>query len=108
MSDSKIYVGNLSYNTSEDGLRDFFSNYGTIEDLVIIMDRSTGRSKGFGFVTFDSSEAANNAVAEGNGVDLDGRTLRVNIADSDRKSGGNGGGQRDRGDRGGRGGYGNR
>lgn len=105
MSDSKIYVGNLSYSTTEDGLRDFFANYGNIEDLIIIMDRGTGRSKGFGFVTFDSSEAANSAVAASNGADLDGRTLRVNIADSDRKGGGNRSG--DRGDRG-RGGYGNR
>ena len=109
MSDSKIYVGNLSYNTTEDGLRDFFGHYGKIEDLIIIMDRGTGRSKGFGFVTFDSSDAANNAVAEGNGGDLDGRTLRVNIADSDRKTGGGGGGgNRDRGGDRGRGGYGDR
>lgn len=107
MNDTRIYVGNLSYTTNESGLRDFFAECGNIEDLVIIMDRATNRSKGFGFVTFDCKEAATSAVEQKNGTELDGRTLRINIADSERKAGGGGSGRRDRGDRGGsqRGGY---
>ncbi len=79
MNQSKIYVGNLSYNTSEEELRDFFSQYGNIEDLKIINDYQTGRSKGFGFITFSSDEEGEKALAA-NGVELDGRKLNVNTA----------------------------
>lgn len=91
MSQSKVYVGNLSYNTTEDQLRDFFSQYGTIEDVKLIIDFNTGRSKGFGFVTYGSAQDCENALAA-NSVDLDGRKLKVNIAREDnRRSGGAGG-----------------
>lgn len=88
MSQSKIYVGNLSYNTSEDELRDYFSQYGNIEDIKLIIDFNTGRSKGFGFITYASVQSCENAIAA-NGVDLGGRKLRVNIArDDNRRPGG--------------------
>ncbi len=100
MNQSKIYVGNLSYNTTEDQLRDFFAQYGNIEEIKLISDFQTGRSKGFAFVTFGSDQEGQNAL-EANGVDLDGRKLNVNTAkDNNRRTGGGGkpGG-------GGRGGY---
>ncbi|OGT26220.1 MAG: hypothetical protein A3I77_06245 [Gammaproteobacteria bacterium RIFCSPLOWO2_02_FULL_42_14] len=92
MSQSKIYVGNLSYNTTEDGLRDYFSQYGTIEEIKLIIDFNTGRSKGFGFITYGSAQDCENALAA-NGVELDGRKLKVNIArDDNRRAGGGAGG----------------
>lgn len=84
MSQSKIYVGNLSYNTSEDELRDYFSQYGNIEDIKLIIDFNTGRSKGFGFITFGSNQDCENAIAA-NGVELGGRKLKVNIARDDNR-----------------------
>ena len=94
MSQPKIYVGNLSYTTSEDELREFFSQYGNIEDIKLIIDFATGRSKGFGFITFGSARDCESAIAA-NGVDLGGRKLKVNIAREDERragGGGNGGG----------------
>ncbi len=90
MKKSKIYVGNLSYNTTEDGLRNFFGQFGTVEEVVIISDRQTGRSKGFGFVTFSSDEEGESAL-EANGDDLDGRSLKVSTAkeNTNRRPGGN-------------------
>ncbi len=76
---NKLYVGNLSYDTNESGLRDHFAQYGDIQDLKIIMDHATGRSKGFAFITFDSTGSAE-AALEANGKSLDNRELRVNIA----------------------------
>lgn len=101
MSQSKIYVGNLSYNTTEDELRDFFSQYGAIEDVKLIIDFNTGRSKGFGFITYASDQHCESALAA-NGADLSGRKLKVNIAREDNRragggapgNGGNGGGFR--------------
>ena len=75
-----IYVGNISYNTSEQALREHFASLGTVEDVRIINDRATGRSKGFGFVTFTNDDEARTAIAELNGVELDGRELVVNEA----------------------------
>jgi len=90
MSQSKIYVGNLSYNTTEDELRDYFTQYGNIEDIKLIIDFNTGRSKGFGFITYGSDQDCEKAIAA-NGVDLGGRKLKVNIArDDNRTSGGRG------------------
>ena len=97
---NKIYVGNLSYETTEDGLRSHFMQYGNIDDLKLIMDRETGRSKGFGFITFDSDESGKSAL-DSNGTDIDGRQIRVNTA----QEGGGSGGRRPGGN-GGRGGYG--
>ena len=92
MNKSKIYVGNLSYDTTEDGLRDYFAQYGTIEHAKLIVDFNTGRSKGFAFITFASDEEGEAALAA-NGVDLDGRRLNVNTAkDNNTRGGGSRGG----------------
>jgi cold-inducible RNA-binding protein len=77
---SKLYVGNLSFNTTEDGLRTAFSPHGTITDIYIANDRETGRPRGFAFVTFDTEEASKLAAEKMNGTDLDGRALTVNEA----------------------------
>lgn len=80
MSQAKIYVGNLPYNTNEDELRDFFAQYGNIEDIKLIVDFNTGRSKGFGFITFANAQACESAVAAANGAEMGGRKLKVNVA----------------------------
>ena len=88
----KLYVGNLSYNTTEDGLRNLFSAHGNVASVKIIFDRENGNSKGFGFVEMSTDEEANAAIAGTNGVEFDGRQLRVNEAmDKPRRerSGGN-------------------
>lgn len=79
MQKSKLYVGNFPYSCTEDQLRAVFSEYGQITDLAMIMDRETGRPKGFAFVTFASAQAAEKAL-EQNGRDLGGRPLKVNMA----------------------------
>ncbi|XP_033141676.1 glycine-rich RNA-binding protein 5, mitochondrial isoform X3 [Brassica rapa] len=79
MSSSKIFVGGISYSTDEFGLREAFSKYGEVVDAKIIVDRETGRSRGFAFVTFTSTEEASNAM-ELDGQDLHGRRIRVNYA----------------------------
>ena len=95
MNQAKIYVGNLSYNTTEDELRDFFGQYGEITDLKLIVDHQTGRSKGFGFITY-SNEDQGTAALDANGTEIDGRKLSVNTAkDNNRGSGGGGGRGRD-------------
>ncbi|MCD6410341.1 RNA-binding protein [bacterium] len=76
----KLFVGNLSYDTTEDGLKDFFSQAGTVEEATIILNRATGRSKGFGFVEMSTEEEAQNAVASLNGQELDGRNVVVEEA----------------------------
>jgi RNA recognition motif-containing protein len=76
----KLYVGNLSYNTTEDGLRNFFAGYGNVVSVKIILDRETGNSKGFGFIEMGTDEEANAAIAGTNGTEYDGRQLRVNEA----------------------------
>jgi RNA recognition motif-containing protein len=90
----KIYVGNLSFDTSEDGLRNAFAAHGEVEDVALITGRDTGRPRGFAFVTMPDS-AARNAIDAMNGQDLDGRTLNVNEArPKTGRGGGGGGGQR--------------
>lgn len=79
MTDSKIYIGNLPYSISEDELRDHFQQYGQIDDIKIIIDFNTGRSKGFGFITYTTSDHCQNALAE-NGKEFNGRKLKVNVA----------------------------
>jgi RNA recognition motif-containing protein len=89
----KLYVGNLSYNTTEDGLRTLFSEFGSVASTKIILDRESGNSKGFGFVEMGSEEEANAAIAGTNGREYDGRQLRVNEAmDKPRRERGGGGG----------------
>ena len=75
-----IYVGNLSYQTSEDELRELFSEFGEVASSTIIMDRETGRSKGFGFVTMNNDSEAQEAIGALNQKDVSGRNLRVNEA----------------------------
>ena len=87
----KLYVGNLPYTTSEDDLRNLFSQYGTVESVAVITDRETGRSKGFGFVEFGDDNEARNAISALSGQDYNGRALTVNEARP--KTGGGGGGR---------------
>jgi len=91
MEQNKLYVGNLPFSVSDDQLRGVFSQYGEISQLNLIMDRDTGRPKGFGFITFATQQAAEKAL-EQNGKDLGGRPLRVNIATDKPRTGGGGGG----------------
>ncbi|MFP4330832.1 MAG: RNA recognition motif domain-containing protein [Spirochaetaceae bacterium] len=77
---TKLYVGNLSYQTQEEDLRSLFAQYGDIASLNIVMDRDTGRSRGFGFVEYADDEHARAAESALNGAELDGRNLRVNEA----------------------------
>ena len=77
---SKLYVGNLSYSTTENGLKDLFAQAGTVNSASIITDRRTGRSKGFGFVEMSSPEEAQKAIETLNGKELDGRNIRVDEA----------------------------
>jgi RNA recognition motif-containing protein len=76
----KLYVGNLSWGTSTENLRAAFEAFGVVEDAIVMTDRETGRSRGFGFVTFTNDEEAEAAIAEMNGKDFDGRELTVNEA----------------------------
>jgi len=87
-----IYVGNLSYNSTEDSLREAFGAYGTVERAKIITDQFTGRSKGFGFIEMSDREEGLNAIRELDAKELDGRTIKVNEA-KPRQSGGGGGGR---------------
>jgi RNA recognition motif-containing protein len=91
-----IYVGNLPYNLTEDELHDAFAAHGTVTSSVIITDRDTGRSRGFGFVEMETDDEANAAIAALNGSDLGGRTLTVNEARPRQDRGGGGGGGRGR------------
>ncbi|VVA91792.1 unnamed protein product [Arabis nemorensis] len=102
LTPSKLYVGGLSLTTDVDLLKEAFGRFGKIVDAVVVSDRETGVSRGFGFVTYDSIDAANNAIQYMNDQELDGRFIGVNLADS----GGGGGGARRGGFGGGRGGYG--
>ena len=101
-----IFVGNLSFNTAEEDLRQAFEAYGQVDRVSILTDRDTGRSRGFGFVEMANNEDGEKAIAALNGSQLGGRTINVNEArpKTERAAGGGGGGGRDRGDRGGRGG----
>ncbi len=88
----KLYVGGLSYDTSEDGLKEAFSKAGAVESAQIIMDRMTGRSRGFGFVEMSTDEDAQKAIEMFDGQELDGRTLTVNEARPPKPRNGGGGG----------------
>jgi RNA recognition motif-containing protein len=97
----KLYVGNLTYGVTDASLQQMFQPHGTVQSAQVIMDRDTGRSKGFGFVEMSSDQEAQAAIAALNGKEVDGRALTVNEA-KPRESGGGGRG----GSGGGRGGYG--
>lgn len=101
---NKLFVGGLSWDTDDHGLREYFEACGTVRDAKVITDRETGRSRGFGFVTFSSDQEAADAISQMDGTSLDGRTLNVSEARDRRGGGGGGGGHRGGG--GGGGGYG--
>lgn len=97
----KLFVGSLSWNTTDDGLLQAFSRFGEISEAKVITDRDSGRSRGFGFVTFTNPTDADNAIKEMDGTELDGRTIRVNEAQDRKPNAGHGGPRRDRGGGGG-------
>src|SRR5882724_11554381 len=101
---TKLYVGNLSFQTTSDELKDHFAQAGTVESASVIEDRDTGRSRGFGFVEMATSEEAAAAIEQFNGKDFGGRNLTVNEAKPRAEHGG--GGRGGYGGGGGRGGYG--
>jgi RNA recognition motif-containing protein len=104
----KLFVGSLSWDTNSEGLHAAFSPYGEITEATVVSDRDSGRSRGFGFVTFADDAAADKAVAALNGSTLDGRTIRVDVAQAKERTGGGGGGRRSGGGGGGYGGGGGR
>ena len=96
-----IFVGNLSFNTNEDELRQLFESYGQVDRVSILTDRETGRSRGFGFVEMSSNEDGEKAISALNGSQIGGRTINVNEARPKAERVGGGGGGRDRGHGGG-------
>ncbi|KAF2806072.1 RNA-binding domain-containing protein, partial [Mytilinidion resinicola] len=100
---SKLFIGGLAWHTDDATLRTKFEEFGTVEEAIVVKDRDTGRSRGFGFVRFSQEGEADQAIENMNNVEFDGRTIRVDKA-SERSGGGGGGGGYSRG--GGGGGYG--
>jgi RNA recognition motif-containing protein len=98
---NRLYVGNLSFNATNDTVRAAFSAFGEITDVHVVSDRETGQSRGFGFVTMGTADQAQKAIAEMNGAMLDGRALKVNEAEERQGGGGRGGGGGGRGGGGG-------
>jgi cold-inducible RNA-binding protein len=109
---SKLFVGNLSYSTTDDRIREVFEQYGEVLSATVVRDRATGQSRGFGFVEYGADSAAQSAMESLNGTDLDGRSITVNVARErerggpPRGGGGGGGGYGGGGGGGGRGGGG--
>ena len=107
---NKLFVGNLSFNTTENDLQDAFAAHGTVVEANLMMDRMTNRPRGFGFVTMSTPEEAQKAIEAMNGKNVDGRALTVNIAKPREErsggGGGGGGGRREYGNSGGGGGGG--
>jgi RNA recognition motif-containing protein len=101
---TRLYVGNLSFNTTADGVRTAFQQFGTVSDVHLVTDRETGRSRGFAFVTMGTTDEAAKAIEGMDGKTLDGRPLRVNEAEQRQQRGGGGGGGGFRGGGGGGGG----
>ncbi len=89
----KLYVGNLSFQTSSEDLQELFAQAGTVESSSVVEDRETGRSRGFGFVEMSSKEEGNAAIQQFNGKDMGGRALNVNEAKPREDRGGGGGGR---------------
>ena len=94
MSQNKLYVGNLSFNSTEDDIIGAFSSYGTVTSVNLIIDWETGRPRGFGFVEMSSDAEAQSAMQAMDGQDLDGRNLKVNVAKPRESRSGGGGGNR--------------
>ena len=93
---TKLFVGNLSFNTTENDLQDAFAAFGTVTEANLMMDRATGRPRGFAFVTMSTPEEAQKAISEMNGKQLDGRALTVNVArPREERPAGGGGGRRE-------------
>jgi RNA recognition motif-containing protein len=92
---SKLFVGNLSFNTSENDLREAFSAHGVVAEINLMTDRETGRPRGFGFITMSTPEEAQAAIASLNGKSIDGRALTVNIARPREERPAGGGGRRE-------------
>jgi len=93
---NKLFVGNLSFNTTENDLQDMFAAHGNVTETNLMMDRTTGRPRGFGFVTMGTDEEAQTAMGALNGQSVDGRALTVNVArPREERSGGGGGGRRE-------------
>src|SRR3954464_4350270 len=92
MSNNKLFVGNLSFNTTENDLQDAFAAHGTVVEANLMMDRETGRPRGFGFITMSTPEEAQAAISGLNGKEIDGRALTVNVAKprEERSGGGRG------------------
>jgi cold-inducible RNA-binding protein len=90
----KLYVGNLTYEVTDAGLQQLFAEYGSVRSAQVVMDRDTGRSKGFGFVELSNDQEAEQAIAALNGKDFNGRTLTVNEARPKEDRGGGGGGKK--------------
>src|SRR5437763_2078682 len=90
MNQTKLFVGNLSFNTTENDLQDAFAAHGTVLEANLMMDRMSGRPRGFGFVTMSTSEEAQKAIQALNGAELDGRALTVNEARPKTERSGNG------------------
>ena len=88
----RIYVGNLPWSVDNDSLKDLFSSYGDVADAVVIRDRETGRSRGFGFVDLSDDEAGNAAIEAMHGTEIEGRDLVVNQAQERKERNGGGGG----------------
>lgn len=99
---NKLFVGNLSFNTTENDLQDAFAAHGTVLEANLMVDRMTGRARGFGFVTMSTEEEARKAIEAMNGKDVDGRALTVNVArPREERPAGGGGGRREYGGGGG-------
>ena len=98
---SKLFVGNLSFDTTENDLNDAFAAHGTVMETNLLMDRETGRPRGFGFITMNSPEEAQKAIAALNGSQLGGRALTVNVAKPREERPASGGGRREYGGSGG-------
>ena len=81
----KLFVGSLSWNTDDNGLREAFAQFGEISEATVITDRYSGRSRGFGFVTFENDEDADKAIEALNDSELDGRTIKVDVAQDRRR-----------------------
>ncbi|MDD9951062.1 MAG: RNA-binding protein [Zetaproteobacteria bacterium] len=84
---NKLFVGSLSWSTTDEGLRELFEQAGQVEEVKVISDRETGRSRGFGFVTFSNADDASSAMERFDNYELDGRSIKVSIAEDKRDRG---------------------